>query len=118
VLDDLAIFGKPEDVYARPIAITGPVLEIMQHNVVALGNNAPKFDLLAGIVGRRLLEIVDETLLAVSHPGIVLTLFGPDVALDGLPRAALVEHQVVEGDDVLLVAFKVTHGEAPATGRT
>jgi hypothetical protein len=80
----------------------------VQHNVVALGDYAPEFDLLAGIVARRLLEIVDEALLAVRHPGIVLTIFGTDVALDGLPRAAPVEPQVVKGDGVLLVAFKVT----------
>src|ERR1700730_17110065 len=106
MLDDLAVVSEPKDVDPGRIAITRPVLPAMQHDKISVGDDVPELDALAGIIASRLLEIVDEPLLAVGHAGIVLDVFGPDEAIDGLPRAALIEHQVVEGDDVLLVMFR------------
>jgi tetratricopeptide (TPR) repeat protein len=38
---------------------------------------------------------------------VVLDVRGASVALNGVTRAALVEHEVVEGDHILLIAFQV-----------
>ena len=70
MLYDFTIIGEAEDVDARPVAITGPVLKAVQHNVIALDDHATEFNALARIVPRGFLEVVDEAPLAVATPGL------------------------------------------------
>jgi hypothetical protein len=63
-------------------------------------------DALAGIIARHSLEVLNEALLAVPDGGVVLDICLADVLLDRLPRPALVEHQIVEGDRALLVLLQ------------
>ena len=62
----------------------------MQHDVVAFGDHALELDALARILARGLLEIIDETLLAVGDSGVVLDVLVAGVALERLARPALV----------------------------
>jgi hypothetical protein len=68
------------------------------------------FDSLARKLPRHPLEIGNEGILAVSHVGIVLDAGIPGVLVDGFSRTILIEHQVIQGNDVLLVTFQVIHG--------
>jgi hypothetical protein len=66
----------------------------VQDDVVPLGERADEVDALARIVAGHALEIFDGRLLAVA---------GRRVFLLNIKSGILVEHQIVEGDDVLLV---------------
>lgn len=70
----------------------------------AVGEHALDLDTLTRELGCHPLEVLDEGLLAVAHARVVLALLRPGVAFDRLRRSVLVEHQVVEVDDVLLVS--------------
>src|SRR5207244_2711530 len=76
--------------------------------------DALELDALARVVAGGLLEIVDETLLAVGDAGVVLDVLRTGVSLDCLGRAALIEHQVVESDHIPFVAFRIAHADLPA----
>jgi len=93
VLDDLAVGIEPEDVDPGPGVVAGPMLPAVQHHEIAFGDHAHEFDALARVLAGRFLEVIDEGLLAVADPWIVLDVMGPDLALNGLARARLIEHQ-------------------------
>jgi hypothetical protein len=80
----------------RVVLVAGPVLVAVEDGEVALCHGPDELDALAGILGGHPLEVVDEGLLAIRDVRIVLDVLVPDVALDGLSGAALVEHQVIE----------------------
>ena len=44
VLDDFPVLVEPEDVHARVVVVTGPVLEAVQDDEVALRNGAFELD--------------------------------------------------------------------------
>lgn len=52
------------------------------------------------------MEPHDEPFLAVRNTGIVLNVVFPNVSFDRLARAALIEHEVLKGDHVPLIAFQ------------
>src|SRR5260221_14130955 len=79
MLDDLARLGQAEDVDPGIILVPRPMLEAVKDHVIALGQDAPELDALAGIFARHAFEIVDEGLLAVAHAGVVL-----DVVVAGI----------------------------------
>ena len=93
MLDDLAVGIEPEDVDPGPGVIAGPILPAMQDHEIVFGNHTQEFHVLARVLARRLFEVGDEGLLAVADPWIVLDVMGPDLALNGLARARLIEHQ-------------------------
>src|SRR3954471_24705172 len=72
VLDDLAVRVEAEDVYTRPRAIAGTVLEAVQPHVVSFGDHPLELDALSRILGRHPSEVVNESLLPVANPRIVL----------------------------------------------
>src|SRR5262249_20058381 len=86
--------------------VAGPMLAAVQHHEIALRNHAHELDVLAGIVLGRLLEVSDESLLAVADARIVLDIVCAHIALDGFARPRLIEHQVVELGHGALVAFE------------
>jgi hypothetical protein len=89
--------------------ITGPFLATMKHDVVAFRDHTLENNALARILARRLFKVVDETLPTVRDTWIVPDVFVSCVAFDRLTRAALVEHEVIEGHYALLVAFQAVH---------
>lgn len=63
-------------------------------------------------------EVIDEALLAVGHARVVLDVGRARVAFDRFGRAAFVEHQLVEGDDVLSIAIAgAGHGSLDGSWR-
>src|SRR5216684_5000133 len=106
VLNHLAVVVEAEDVDTGPVGIAGPCLVAVQHHVAPLGDDALELDMLARILGGHTYKVVDEGLLAVADVGVVLNVRVARVERDGLGGAALVEHQVVEGDDALLVPLE------------
>ena len=109
MLDDPAIVVDTKDVDARPFAVrtARPLLTAMQHDELAFGDDALEVHALAGVLARHAFEVGDEGLLAIGDGRVVLNVARAGVALDGVPRPALVEHQVVESHDVGLVAFEI-----------
>jgi hypothetical protein len=99
VLDDLALVIEPKDIDPRPIAIPGPLLVAVQHNEVFVGQYSPEFDAFARVLAGHTFEIFDERILSVGNDRVVLGVGGADVPSHCFGRLALVEHQVVEGDD-------------------
>src|SRR4029077_15713220 len=95
VFHDLALIIEPEDVDAGPYVITGPILATMKDHVVALGEHSFEFHTLAGVIASGFLEIGDEPFLAVSNTWIVLDVLLARIPLNRLPRATLIEHEVV-----------------------
>src|SRR5260221_918278 len=65
------------------------------------------------VLARHLHEILNERLLAVPDGGLVLRVGLADELLHGLRGTALVEHQVVRGLRVLLIAFEAIGHRAP-----
>lgn len=96
MLYHLAVGIQAEDVDASPVRLTGPDLMAVQHHVVALSDHPHEPYLLAGVLARHPLKVRDEPVRAVGHVRTVLGVHSPDVPLHGLPRLALVEHQVIE----------------------
>ena len=105
VLYDFSVLIDPEDIGSRPRMVPRPLLPTMQDYVVAFGDDPKDLDFLAGVLAGRFLEVVDETLLAVADARIVLDILGSRVLLDRLARLALIEHQVIEGGDLMFVAL-------------
>lgn len=97
VFNNFAVLIKSKDVDACIILVPRPLLVTMQHNVVLLGYSAPERDLFIWKLGSHALRIVDKSLLSISHVRVMLGIRSTDLFLDGLPRTALVEHQVIEG---------------------
>jgi hypothetical protein len=87
--------------------IARPFLPAVQNNVIALCNYVLELDVFTGVAAGGFLKIGYESVLAVSDPRIVLNVAVPDVSLDGLARLALIEHEVIKGDHVLLIAFQI-----------
>jgi hypothetical protein len=106
VLHHLALFIYAEDVDAGPHVVTRPLLPAVQHDVVTFRDNALELYALTWILARSFLEVGDEAVLSILHTRIVLNVGRASMALDGLARSALVEHQVIERDHVPLIASK------------
>ncbi|MDB5860758.1 MAG: hypothetical protein JWQ76_4447 [Ramlibacter sp.] len=79
----------------------------VEDHVRAFGNHALEVDPLAWERARHPLEVVDEGFLAVADARVVLDIRCAGMSLDRLPGPAVVEHQLIEREDVLLVAFEV-----------
>ncbi len=109
MLHDPSVRGESKDVDAGPDVIAGPFLAAMKHYIVTFGDDPLEFNALARILARGLFKVVDEALLAVRNTGIVLYVLISGVAFNRLTWAALVEHEVVESDHILLVPFQVVH---------
>ena len=110
MLDDLAVVVEPEDVDAGIVVIARPVLEAVEHDEVTLGDGSLYLYPFARPLARHALEVVDEALLARGDMRVVLDIFAPNKALYGTPWIAVVEHLLVEGDHIRLVALQVGHG--------
>lgn len=106
MFDNPAGFIEPEDVDSGPGVIARPILAAMEDDTVTLRQHAKELDALAEILARRVLDIVDEALLAVGDAGTALDVGCPGVPLDRLTRAAPIEHQVVELRHGPLVALQ------------
>ena len=83
MFDDLAVVVELEDVHTRPVVITRPLLETVQHDVVAFGDDPLELNPLPWVLLRHASEVLDERLLAVRHAGIVLDVRIADVLMDG-----------------------------------
>ncbi len=105
MLYNLAVVREAEEINSRIVVVAWPMLEAVQNDVVAVGQDPFELDPLAGVFACHAFEIVDKCLFAVADTGIVLDIHVSDVFLDSLGRSALIEHQVVKGDHVLLVAI-------------
>jgi hypothetical protein len=84
----------------------------MKDHVIAFGDHPFEFHSLAGVIASGFLEICDEPFFAISDTRIVLDVLLSRILLDRLPRATLIEHQVVESHHVLLVALQVVHSHS------
>ena len=94
VLDDLAVVVQPENVDTRPGMVAWPVLPAVQDDKVAFGDSADEIDALVGELTSCVLKVIDKGLLAIAHARIVLDVFCTNVALDGVTRTRLIEHQI------------------------
>ena len=99
MLDNLARVIESKDVNASPIGVPRPSLVAMQHDEVIVREHSPELNAFARILPRHPFEVLDERILAVGHRRVVLRVAGADVPPNRFGRLALVEHQVVEGDD-------------------
>jgi hypothetical protein len=112
VLDDLPALVEAEDVDAGPVAVPGPSLEAVQHDVGALGDRALDVHALVRVFPGHPGEELDEPGLAVGDAGVVLDVDVAHVPLDRLGGPALIEHQVIEGHRVPLVLLE--HPPSPS----
>src|SRR5688500_19939178 len=106
MLHDLAVVIQAENINARPITVARPLLQAMEDDILALRDHSREVDALARIFPRHARKVVDESLLAVGHAGIVLNIDVPDVSLDRFGGLALIELQVVESRYGLFVLFQ------------
>src|SRR5512145_596913 len=106
MLDDLPVFVEAEDVDPCIVLAAWPSLMAVQDDVLALSDGADELHVLAGILSRHALEVVDERLLAIADVRVVLDVRVARVHLEGLRGLALVEHEVVERLDVPLVGVQ------------
>ncbi len=116
MFDDLAGAVQTEDVNPGIVGGARPLLEAVQHHEVPLGHSPLELDVLVGVVARHLFEIGNEPFASILNVGIVLGVGVAGVALDRFAWSTLVEHQVVEGLDVLFVARGVTGHGAKRSG--
>lgn len=107
VFDDFPLLIEPENINSRPVGIARPLLVAVQHDIISLRDHVFEFHALARIFCRHALEMGDEGCFAIPDRRVVLDVLVAGVAFDGLRRAALVEHQVVEGRHRALVAFEL-----------
>ena len=108
MLHDVSVLVEAEDVDPRVVTVPWPFLMAMEHNELTFGQRALEVHSLAGVRGAHALEVLDEGLLAVRNAGVVLDLDVANELVDRLPRAAFVEHQVIEGLGVSFVLLWVT----------
>src|SRR5688500_2285296 len=101
---DLAIRRQPENVDCSVILVAWPVLEAMEDNQFSLSDGTFHLHTFTGIFPSHPLELGDEAVRPGRDEGIVLNVFRPDISLDGLPGATLVEHHGAKRQGVLLVA--------------
>jgi hypothetical protein len=93
------------------------MLKAMEDDVVPFSDDPADLDVLAGILARGLLKVVDKSSFSVPHSGVVLNVLGADVSLDGLSRFASVEHQLIKLDDIALIPFQgFFHSGHPSSG--
>jgi hypothetical protein len=71
----------------------------VQHDEVIVRQHSPKFNALARVFAGHAFEVFDERILSVGDDRVVLRVAGADIPPNRFGRLALVEHQVVEGDD-------------------
>src|SRR5687767_9237009 len=118
MLHDPTLLVQPEDVDPRPIAVARPLLVAVQHHVITLGKHPLELHPLARIFSRHPGEVLHEALLAVGDRRVVLDVYLADIAVDGLRRVALVEHEIIEGHDRLFVLLLAGHARTPASRRS
>jgi hypothetical protein len=106
VFNDSAFVVEPEDVHSGIVEIARPSLAAVQHHMVPVCEGPDNVDVLTGIVGGHPLEILNECLLSITDVGIVLDVDLAGELLDCLSRLALIEHEIVEGDDSRLVPLE------------
>jgi rfaE bifunctional protein nucleotidyltransferase chain/domain len=86
------------------------VLQRVEDDVVAVGEDALEFDALARVRPRHADEVVDEALLSIRHDGVVLDIHVADILLHRFGRPALIEHQIVKREDGRFIAVVLRHG--------
>jgi hypothetical protein len=74
--------------------------------MIALSKDALQLDALSRILAGHSIEVGDERIFAIGDVRVVLPVLCARKAVNGLLRPALIEHQVIEGHDVRLVAFQ------------
>ena len=69
---DFAVIIKPENIYAGPFAVAGPLLSAMEHDVIIFGDNPLKINPFARIFLRHPVKISDKCRFAVGYRRIML----------------------------------------------
>src|SRR5438067_5445742 len=107
MLDDLALRVHTEDVDPSPIPILvgRPLLMAVKNHVVSFSYDPLEVHPFARILPRHPLKVLNEGLLAIRHMGIVLDVSGACVMRNCVGRPALIEHEIVERNDVALVTL-------------
>ena len=100
MLDHLAVLVEAKDVDTGVIAVAWPLLMAVQDHVIAIGEGPLDLRVLARVVMRHPLEILDEGLFAVGAEGVVLPVVVTHEPIHRFTRLRLVEHQVVERDGI------------------
>ena len=118
VLDDFSIIIQPKDIDTGIFQSLGPNLVAMQNDVLTVYKRTFHLNALAGILLGHLLEISDECILAVPYMRIVLDVLRASICGDRVSGAAIVEHHLIERDDIGFVGFRSSlQGESSLIGR-
>ena len=98
MLDDFSRIVEPEDINPGPVAIAGPMLVAVKHDVVVFTNHTFELDALAWILhGPSVRSYSTNAALPSATIGLCCVYVAPIMLIHGFGWAALVEHQIVEG---------------------
>ena len=117
VLDDLAFLIETENVDACIVRSLWPELVTMQDHVVNVLKGALDLYVFARVFPRHPLEVVDEGVLAVCDVRIVPSVLRSGEARDRFTKATVIEHHLVEGNDIRLISSWIAHRTALRTYR-
>ena len=110
MLHDFTGAVASEDIYCRIVIASRPVLTAVNDNKVALGDSAFYIDVFAGKLACHSFEISNKPCPAAFDMRIMLNVIITDITLHSSARLAIIEHQLVESDDVRLVLFNTDSG--------
>ena len=88
------------------IFVGRPFLMTVQDHEITFGNDAFEVHPFARIIPRHALEIRNKGLLAVGYLRVVLGVSCTGIVFHRLGRFALIKHQIIKSQDIVLVARK------------
>ena len=103
MFDDLPVRCQTKDVDGRIVVIPWPTLKAVQNHIVSFRYGSLYLHPFSWPLFCHAPKIIDEAGLAGGHKRIMLNVVHAQVAFDSLPRAALIEHQLVECDHIHFV---------------
>jgi hypothetical protein len=109
MLHDLTGTVAPKDIDGSIVVASWPCLTAVYDNQVTLGNRAFYLHVFARILVSHSFEVGNKSSSAAFDTWIVLNVIVAHIAVHGLTRLTIVEHQIVESDNIRLVPFKIAH---------
>lgn len=107
MLYDFPALIESENIYRGVVIATWPVLTAMDDDEVTFGHNSFYLDVPAGKLSSHLFKISNEPCLSGFDVRVVLNVIIANIEGHSLARQAIVEHHLVEGNDIRLVLFEI-----------
>ena len=107
MLNDFTDAITAKDINRSIVVTSWPSLTAVNNNQVTLGHDALYLHVFARKLVCHAVEVGNKPFCATLDMWVMLNVIVADIPLHRLARSAIVEHQIIESDDIRLVLFEI-----------